>query len=54
MAFMPSGVPNQAWAKPIQQVPSPTADAANIKFSAAKEQFSTVHWSLSALITTST
>ncbi len=39
-AALPSGVPSQVWANPIQHVPNPAAWAANIKFSAAKEQFS--------------
>ena len=36
-------VSSQASAEPIQHVPNPAARAANIRFSAASEQFSTVH-----------
>jgi hypothetical protein len=42
-AAFPSGVPSQVWANPIQHVPNPAAWAANIKFSAAKAQFSIAH-----------
>jgi len=38
---LPAGVPSHPCANPIQQVPSPTARAASIRFSAAREQSST-------------
>src|ERR1039458_274654 len=38
----PSGVFRKLWAKPIQQVPSPAAYAASIRFSAANAQSSTI------------
>jgi hypothetical protein len=42
-AFFPSGVCSQVWAKPIQQLPRPDAQAANIKFWAASAQSSIIH-----------
>ena len=52
-ADFPSGVPSQPWANPIQHVPNPAAQAANIKFSAAKAQSSTIHGPAGAEITIS-
>src|SRR5450631_2101107 len=42
-ADFPSGVPSHSCANPIQHVPNPAAQAANITFSAAKAQSSTIH-----------
>ena len=41
-ASFPSGVLRKLWAKPIQQVPSPAAHAASIRFSAANAQSSMI------------
>jgi hypothetical protein len=49
----PSDVPSQPCANPIQHVPNPTVQAANIKFSAARAQSSTTHGPSGAEITTS-
>ena len=40
-AAFPSAVPSQDCESPIQQVPSPAAQAVNMRFSAASAQFST-------------
>ena len=48
-----SGAPSHSCANPIQHVPNPAAQAANIKFSAAKAESSTIQGPAAAEITIS-